>query len=144
MSDLRARIVAEAMSWLGTPFHTGAQVKGAGVDCANLLSGVYQAVGLIPKGMPLPSYSASWFLHQADNRFLDELEKYAHCVPSPEPGDVAMFRFGRAVSHGGIIVSWPTIIHARGDSNVLLQDVGRSANLASRVAGYWSFIRGNP
>ena len=34
--DLRARIVAEAMTWLGTPYHHRGKLKGIGVDCAQL------------------------------------------------------------------------------------------------------------
>lgn len=31
----RAAVVAEARSWIGTPYHNCADVKGAGVDCGN-------------------------------------------------------------------------------------------------------------
>ena len=78
--DLRQRIVEEARSWLGTPYHHQAMVKGAGVDCAMILVAVYRAVGLIPAGfdprpypqtgictgMPngiwatLPAFAAKW------------------------------------------------------------------------------------
>ncbi|MDO6044547.1 hypothetical protein Q4P48_08410 [Neisseria gonorrhoeae] len=52
-TDLRARIVEEARSWLGTPYHHHAMVKGAGVDCAMLLVAVYGAVGLLPRALTL-------------------------------------------------------------------------------------------
>ena len=29
----RERLIAEAKEWLGTPYHTGGRVKGAGCDC---------------------------------------------------------------------------------------------------------------
>ena len=42
MSDAqRAAVVAEARSWIGTPYHHAADVKGHGVDCAMLLIRVY-------------------------------------------------------------------------------------------------------
>jgi hypothetical protein len=31
---------------------------------------------------------------------------------APEPGDVALFRFGRCFSHGSIVTEWPQLIHA--------------------------------
>lgn len=38
MSELQDKLVAEAMSWLNTPFlHQGA-IKGVGVDCANFIA----------------------------------------------------------------------------------------------------------
>lgn len=38
-------IVAEARSWIGTPFHWEASVKGVGCDCKGLLAGVARACG---------------------------------------------------------------------------------------------------
>lgn len=43
---LRAAIVAEARTWLDTPFHHQGRVKGVGVDCAGVPIGVAQACGL--------------------------------------------------------------------------------------------------
>ena len=36
----RAAVVAEAIAWLGTPYHHRARIKGVGVDCAQLALGV--------------------------------------------------------------------------------------------------------
>lgn len=47
MKNLEA--VAEAMTWLGTPYHHQGRVKGVGVDCATLLCEVYKEVGLMDK-----------------------------------------------------------------------------------------------
>ena len=43
----RTALVDAARSWLNTPYHHKARVKGAGVDCAQLLIGVYTDAGLI-------------------------------------------------------------------------------------------------
>jgi cell wall-associated NlpC family hydrolase len=40
LRDLRAAVVREAESWIGTPFHHAARVKGAGIDCLMLLAEV--------------------------------------------------------------------------------------------------------
>jgi hypothetical protein len=31
------------------------------------------------------------------------------------PGDVALFRVGRAEAHGAIVAAWPTVIHAKAE-----------------------------
>ena len=46
-SAQRQAVLAEAESWIGTPFHHQGQVKGrqGGVDCAMLLLEVFLAAG---------------------------------------------------------------------------------------------------
>ena len=46
-STERARVVAIAHEWLGTPYHTGGRLKGVGVDCLTLLAGVFSEAGLV-------------------------------------------------------------------------------------------------
>ncbi|GAC1495948.1 MAG: NlpC/P60 family protein [Steroidobacteraceae bacterium] len=110
--DTRARVIVAARSWIGTPFHTGARVKGAGVDCGHFLCAVFEEAGLVSK-IELGSYPVDWHLHQADERYLQVLEQYMHVIAAPpQMGDVAMFRVGRAWSHGAIVLAWPRCIHA--------------------------------
>lgn len=47
MMTMRNAIVAEARSWLGTPFHHQAMVKGVGVDCAMLVRAVGETLGVL-------------------------------------------------------------------------------------------------
>src|SRR6185437_15824401 len=42
----RAAVVAEARSWIGTPYHNCADIKGTGVDCGMLIVRVFVATGL--------------------------------------------------------------------------------------------------
>jgi cell wall-associated NlpC family hydrolase len=44
----------------------------------------------------------------------------ATLVDKPQAGDVAMFRFGRTWSHGGIFVSPTEVVHAYVKSGVIL------------------------
>jgi hypothetical protein len=39
-------------------------------------------------------------------------------VPAPEPGDVAIFKFGRCYAHGVIVTKWPLMIHSWVDGGV--------------------------
>jgi NlpC/P60 family putative phage cell wall peptidase len=43
---IRAAIVQQARTWLGTPYQHQARCKGAGVDCVGLVIGVASALGL--------------------------------------------------------------------------------------------------
>lgn len=108
----RARVVAEARSWLGTPYHHRGRIKGAGVDCAMLPAEVYAAAGLVPRVTPA-HYPPDWHLHRGDERYLAQVLEHAREVAAPTgPGDLVLFRFGRAFAHGAIIIDWPLVLHA--------------------------------
>jgi hypothetical protein len=62
----RAQVVDEAMTWLRTPFASRAQIKGAGVDCANLLVAAFASV----ERVTIPDYPSDWFLHSDRERLL--------------------------------------------------------------------------
>jgi len=42
----RRRVVEEARSWIGTPYRHQARLRSVGVDCAGLIMGVGNALGL--------------------------------------------------------------------------------------------------
>ena len=44
----RAAVVHEARTWIGTPFHHQARVKGAGVDCLGLVWGTGETCAVMP------------------------------------------------------------------------------------------------
>jgi NlpC/P60 family putative phage cell wall peptidase len=112
MSDARAAVVAEALTWIGTPFHHAARVKGAGVDCLMLLAEVYERAGVAPHVNP-PFYVPDWHMHRDAERYLEGLLGYAWPIDGPpQPADIALFRFGRVFSHGAIVVEWPRLVHA--------------------------------
>jgi NlpC/P60 family putative phage cell wall peptidase len=112
MSDAREAVIAEATSWIGTPFHHAARVKGAGVDCLMLLAEVYERACVAPHVEP-PFYVPDWHMHRDAERYREGLLAYARPVDGPPlPGDIALFRFGRTFSHGTIVTEWPRLIHA--------------------------------
>ncbi len=135
----RSAIVLEARSWLGTPFHHEARVKHAGVDCLQLLVGVYAAVGLLPD-LDTPHYSPDWHLHQTEELYLDGIRQYCDLLPAselPQPGDIAMFRYGHQAAHGAIVIEWPTICHAWRDAGRVVLSDATSGPLARRLVGFW-------
>ena len=117
----RATVVLEAQGWIGTPFHHAARVKGAGVDCLMLLAEVYQRAGVAGRIEP-PFYVPDWHLHRDAERYMEGLLQYARPVDAPDPGDIALFRFGRTFSHGAVVTCWPRLIHAYWNIGVVWGD----------------------
>ena len=156
MLDIEAQrraVVEEARTWLRTPYHHMGRVKGAGVDCATLLAEVYARTGVVP-ALAIPFYPPDWHLHRNAERYLDFILAHAveidsrvaqgeadsrpspWCEAKPEPGDVAMWRFGKCFSHGAIVIDWPVVIHAYAGKGCVLEDTEK-AQWLSRLAGRW-------
>ena len=100
----RAAVCSVALSWMRTPFHHAARVKGAGVDCCQLLVAVYcDETALVP-APAISEYAHDWFLHTDEQRVLAHITRACVRVEVPEPGDIGVFRFGRAIAHAGILL----------------------------------------
>ena len=69
----RAAVVTEAKTWIGTPFHHAARVKGAGVDCLMLLAEVYERAGVTAGRINPPFYVPDWHLHRDAERYMEGL-----------------------------------------------------------------------
>ncbi len=184
----RAAIVREARSWIGTPYHNCADVKGrnGGVDCGMLLVRVFVDTGLVAPFDPRP-YPPDWHLHRSEEKYLgfvfdrtrEVFLRTASRVPSPQrgegqdegdrtpqifsetsepphpdplpsgereqvqPGDVAVFRFGRCYSHGGVVTAAAplTIVHAYKPARCVVEEpIGQNPELADlrRAARFFS------
>lgn len=109
--DVRQRIVDAARGWVGTPYHHRARIKGAGVDCAQLLIGVFAEAGLIDP-FETGDYPMDWAAHRDDERFVEWVERFAVQTPVALPGDILVYRYFRCYSHGAIVVDSATMIHS--------------------------------
>ena len=145
MLDERSAVVAAARSWLGTPYHHAADVKGpkGGVDCAMLLVRVYVDLGLVEPFDPRP-YTRDWMLHRSEERYLGFLLARAPEVETPGPGDVTLFKVGRCYAHGGIVTNPEplTIVHAFASARFVVEDIVSRLEIADRLkaakfASYW-------
>jgi cell wall-associated NlpC family hydrolase len=130
----RQSVVDTAMTWLRTPYHHQARVKGAGADCAMFPLAVYQECGFIAEAYQSPAYSSQWHLHRSEELYIAEVEKLAVEKAQSEilPADFVIFKFGRTFSHGAIVVNWPIIIHSYIPHGVALADASNDAQLIGR------------
>lgn len=111
MDAWRERVIEEAKGWLRTPWVHRARVKGAGVDCAQLLIAVYSGAGVI-EAFDTGEYPADWMLHREEERFLSWVKKFMSPIDSPQPADIVIWKYGRCFSHAAIVVDWPVVIHS--------------------------------
>lgn len=134
----RAAILAEARTWLGTPYHHRARCKGAGVDCAQILIAVFHAVGLVDD-IDAGDYPRDWMLHRTDQRFRDFVRRHADQIDPAAvmPGDVALYRVGHCFAHGAIVIAWPLLIHADSKSRRVTLAEGDAGWLAGRPVEFY-------
>ena len=109
----RERVIASAKQWLRTPYQHRQMVKGAGVDCAMFPLAVYRECGHIPLDFEPPEYSMQWHLHRSEELYLKTIEPLCREISGPpDAADFVVFKYGRAFSHGAIVIKWPLIIHS--------------------------------
>jgi len=108
MTYLQQQIVDRAREWAdkAVPYlHRGH--SEAGVDCSGLLVGIIQSLGYL-KDFEMPLYPFDWNLHDCKHNFLLEYLP-VYCVKvsilDMDPGDILLFRFGKQVSHAGILLN---------------------------------------
>lgn len=102
----RAAIVAEARSWLGTPYRHQASRKGAGCDCLGLVRGVWRGLYGEEPAAP-PPYAADWAETGGRETLLEAARRHLVEVPLADwrPGDVLLFRMSpeACVKHCAIV-----------------------------------------
>lgn len=124
-------IIAEALTWVDTPYHHLARVKGVGVDCAQLVAGIVENSGVSKSKINIETYSIEWHMHSREERMCDIIESFGCIRIDPKdisPGDILAFKFGRVNSHLGILINDHQFIHAR-------LDVGRV--VVNELSGDW-------
>jgi cell wall-associated NlpC family hydrolase len=135
----RADVVNTARSWLRTPYHHKARIKGAGVDCGQILIAVFSEASLIEDFDP-GEYPQDWMLHRSEEKYLQTVERYAQKKSfTPMPGDIALFQFGRCISHGAIVTEWPHVIHAYKPAGMVVEEnIESNPDLLNRFSGLWT------
>ncbi len=122
-AELRQRLVARARAWLRTPYVQQGAILGAGVDCSMLLVRVWVEAGIVEEFDPRP-YPPSWHMHHSEERYLAWMDTLACRTETPQAGDIALFRFGRCFSHGGVMIAPDAMISASsGHGRVVASDL---------------------
>ena len=103
--EARAAVVAEATTWIGTPWAHMSRLKGVGVDCANLPIAVYAAVGLIADFDP-PPYPRDWHMHRHEERIVPVIERFGREIDplAARAADLLVFKIGHVFSHCAIVI----------------------------------------
>ena len=115
MSATREAIVAEALSWIGTPYRHQASLKGVGCDCLGLVRGVWRAV-LGGEPEEAPAYTPDWAEAGGGETLADAAARHLAPVPldAMRAGDVLLFRWrdGLPAKHAAILVAPDRFVHA--------------------------------
>ncbi|ARK56313.1 NlpC/P60 family protein [Burkholderia pseudomallei] len=107
MSVTREQFVAEARSWLDTPYQHQGRLKGVGVDCIGLLACVAHA-------LDLSDADFTDYERRPDGRLRPVLETHLERVPLDEAqgADVLLFAWSSTPIHIAIMTDATHIIHA--------------------------------
>jgi NlpC/P60 family putative phage cell wall peptidase len=117
----RAAIVAEARSWVGTPYRHQASLKGVGCDCLGLIRGVWRAViGEEPERAP--PYTPDWAEAAGNEPLAKAASKHMIGIDCAAftAGDVLLFRWraGLAAKHAAIATTHDQMVHAHDGATV--------------------------
>ena len=135
-----ALVVAEAMTWVGTPYRHQGSRKGVGCDCLGLVRGVWRAVYGVEPERP-GAYAPDWAesgngepLLAAARRHGEEKDR-RHAAP----GDLIVFRWRahHAAKHLGILVAEDAFVHAYEGHGVMVSAL--VPQWRRRIAGVFAF-----
>ena len=112
---MRDKIVAEARTWLGTPYQHQCSQKGAGTDCLGLVRGVWRHF-YDQEPMAVPPYSPDWAEQNQTETLLEAARVCLTEIPLEQAlaGDLIMFRMahGAPCKHLAILSGPDAMIHA--------------------------------
>ncbi len=134
------KIIAIGRSWIGTPYHHQAALKGAGCDCLGLIRGIYRELYGREAETP-PPYSPDWAETLGRETMLEAARRHLLEVPRDQmaPGDVLVFRLrlGTVAKHAGLLVTPQTMVHAIEGARV--SEVSLGPWWRRRIAGVFRF-----
>lgn len=140
MTSQRTTIIAEARSWIGTPYHHQASLKGVGADCLGLVRGVWRSVQGHDAEIP-PAYSRDWAEAAGEETLLAAAGRHMRPIgiADMQPGDALVFRFrpGVPAKHVAILTGPATFVHAMEGGAAC--EVALSAWWRRRIAGVFTF-----
>jgi len=143
MTSIAEQVVAEALTWVGTPYRHQCHHKGLGSDCLGLVRGVYENVTGNATETP-PPYAADWGISNNGEMMIDAAHRYLVADDWKKgdefrPGQVLIFRWRRssAATHAAIVVSPTQMLHSYNGLNT--QVVTISDFWTKMIAGVFRF-----
>lgn len=130
----REAIVAEARTWLNTPFHHQGRVKSVGVDCAGVIIGTADTLRLLSDFEDKP-YAKSPSADQLRTTLKNYMIEIA--VNEAKSGDVLLFAFDREPQHVAFLTDIG-ILHAYAQVRKCVEH-SFDAVWKSRVRGAYRF-----
>lgn len=133
-------VVAEALSWVGTPYRHQASRKGVGCDCLGLARGVWRTLYGDEPEAPGP-YSMDWAETGSGDRLLEAARRHFIACPDDalEPGCLVLFRWRPHLpaKHVAVLVSRDAFVHAYEGRAVLVSQL--VPQWRRRIAGIFAF-----
>ncbi len=124
--------IAQARTWIGTPFRHQGRAKNVGVDCAGVLLGAAWELGLPIEDFP--RYS-----HEPDPAVLREyLASQLAPVSPPAPGDVLLMKFGKSPPTHLALRTDIGLLHAYAPARKVVE-TSLDEYLASCIVQAWRF-----
>ncbi|MBN4046388.1 C40 family peptidase [bacterium AH-315-P15] len=122
------RALEQARTWLGTPYHHQASMRGVGCDCLGLIRGVWRALYGTEPELP-PAYTADWAEATGEETLLAAARRNLIEVALADagPGDVVLFRMMEKgpAKHAGIMSGSGRFIHAYSNRAVTESSLSR-------------------
>ena len=136
----RARVVAAARAWIGTPYIHQAAAKGQGTDCLGLIRGLYaEILGAEPEAPP--PYTPDWNERLAgEEPLLSAARRHLTPAAGPiRPAQVLIFRIlpNGPAKHCGVAAAADHFIHAYAGRAVIESWLSRW--WIERLAGVFEF-----
>ncbi len=133
-------ILAEALSWVGTPYRHQGSKKGVGCDCLGLIRGAWRSVyGAEPE--PSGMYAPDWAEAGGEDLFVAAARRHCSEKAGAEarPGDLLLFRWRPHLpaKHAGILVDRNHFIHAYQGHSVIVSSL--VPQWRRRIAAAFSF-----
>jgi NlpC/P60 family putative phage cell wall peptidase len=147
---LGEEIVAQARTWIGTPFHHQGRVKGKGCDCIGMVMGAIAETGAHSRyrdlaGNPIPFNRFDYTHYAADpssTKLAMTLDSHLTAIDERniQPGDVLLFKIVRLPQHVAIVGNHPmgglSLIHAYSPARKVVEERYNQSWQARLVQAY--------
>ncbi|MBB3996564.1 NlpC/P60 family protein [Aureimonas pseudogalii] len=146
---MRARVLAVAATFLGTPYRHQGSTRGVGCDCLGLVRGVWRELYGAEPESPAP-YAADWAETEPGDPLLAAARRHflPVAIADAMPGDLVLFRWraGGAAKHCGILGhpdsdGSPRLLHAY--EGVAVVSSPLTPGWASRITAAFRFPEGD-